>query len=62
MKLILILLLLTYAGGAFMFWKGFRKTLLVHNLTNRLLFTFLWPVWLINRAGRQHLGRALKGS
>ncbi len=55
-------LLIIYAGGAFMFWQGFRKTFLTQTLPNRLLFSFAWPIWLISKAGRQHLGKALKGS
>ncbi|MDX2099516.1 MAG: hypothetical protein SFW36_17190 [Leptolyngbyaceae cyanobacterium bins.59] len=56
------LALIAYVGGTVLFWNGFRKTFLTQTLSNRLLFSVSWPVWLVSKAGRQHLGRALKGS
>lgn len=62
MSLVGLFVLVTYGIGVWLFWKGFRKTFLNQTFSTRLMFAFSWPLWLISRGGRQHLGRALKGS
>lgn len=55
------ILFLIYGGGAWKFWGGFDKTFWTRSISNRLLFSLLWPAWTINKAGRRNLGKALKG-
>jgi hypothetical protein len=56
------LLLVVYAGGAWTFWRGFKRTQYTRNLANRLKFSLLWPVFLVTSSSyRQNFQRALKG-
>jgi hypothetical protein len=58
MKLLVILLLLAYAGGAWKFWTGFRRT---NYSQSRLMLTLLWPAMLLSPSYRQNFVKALKG-
>jgi hypothetical protein len=52
------LALIIYAGGAWKFWTGFKRT---NFHQSRLMLTALWPVLLFSRSYRQNFSRALKG-
>lgn len=59
MPLLGLALLIVYAGGAWKFWSGFRRT---NYQQGRVYLTALWPVFLIaNRSYRQNFNKALKG-
>jgi hypothetical protein len=58
MGLLGFLLLLVYAGGAWKFWTGFRRT---NYSESRLMLTALWPAMLISPSYRQNFVKALKG-
>lgn len=58
MKLLVLLALVIYFGGAWKFWKGFKRT---NFQQSRLMLTALWPVMIFNKSYRQNFTRALKG-
>ncbi len=61
-ELLGFLLILGYAGGAWKFWRGFRRTNFSQSFSNRLSLTLLWPALLItNKSYRQNFRKALKG-
>lgn len=57
--LIGLVALFIYAGGAFKFWTGFRRT----NFDNgKVYLSLLWPVFFItNKSYRENFNRTLKG-
>lgn len=58
--LITLIVAALYVGGAWKFWKGFRRTNFVDN---RLSLSLLWPVLVVaNKSYRQNFSKALKGS
>lgn len=61
-KLILIALIVAYAGGAWKFWQGFNRTNFSRSLANRIILSLLWPaLFAINGSYRQNFRKALKG-
>ncbi|MBZ8181938.1 hypothetical protein [Oscillatoria salina] len=57
-----VLLAVIYGGGAWKFWKGFRRTNFDPSLGNRIVLASLWPILLIaNKSYRQNFQKALKG-
>lgn len=58
-ELLFLAMLLVYTGGAWKFWKGFRRT----NFTERRIFlTLLWPILVTtNKSYRKNFNKALKG-
>jgi hypothetical protein len=55
-------LIVIYAAGAWIFWRGFRHTHYNRGLGNQLKFTLLWPLFMaISGSYRQNFQRALKG-
>ena len=49
-----------YAGGAWKFWTGFRRT---NFTTGKAYLTLMWPVFLIaNKSYRENFQKAIKGS
>ena len=61
-QLISIILLVTYVGGIWKFWKGFRRTNFNRGFVNKLILSSLWPVLLVsNKSYRKNFQKALKG-
>ncbi|MBD1860554.1 MULTISPECIES: hypothetical protein [Trichocoleus] len=56
--LLSLLLLGAYAGGAWKFWSGFRRT---NFSQGRIYLGLLWPVLIVNKSYRQNFTKALKG-
>ncbi len=58
-KVVGVVVLVVYVGGAFKFLRGFRRT----NFTQgRLPLALLWPVLLlVSKSYRKNFNKALKG-
>ncbi len=57
-----VLLIVGYAGGAWKFWTGFRKTNFSNSFTNRLALSLLWPACFVgSKSYRKNFTKALKG-
>ncbi|NJL84610.1 MAG: hypothetical protein HC890_19850 [Chloroflexaceae bacterium] len=62
LQLLVVLLVLGYGAGAWVFWKGFKRTNFSRSFSNRLTLSLLWPVLLVtNKNYRQNFQKALKG-
>lgn len=62
MKLIVLLLVVAYAGGVWKFWQGFHRTNFEPGIGNQLVLSLMWPVlFLGNKSYRQNFTKALKG-
>ena len=61
-QFIVIVLLVTYVGGIWKFWKGFGRTKFTPSLPNKMILSLLWPVLIAaNKSYRQNFRKALKG-
>ncbi|WP_407641943.1 hypothetical protein [Calothrix rhizosoleniae] len=61
-QLVVVALIVVYAGGFWRFWSGFERTNFSRSLVNRLALSFLWPaLFIANRSYRRNFRKALKG-
>ncbi|MEA5573598.1 hypothetical protein [Calothrix sp. UHCC 0171] len=61
-QLIILALIVIYAGGVWKFWNGFERTNFQRTLPNRLLLSLFWPALVIaNKSYRRNFRKALKG-
>ncbi len=57
--LVALVLMTVYGGGAWKFWKGFKRT---NFSQDKVKLTLLWPLFLaLNKSYRENFNRALKG-
>lgn len=61
MKLLGVLAFIGYAWGMWKFWKGYRRTNFSPSLSNRVILSVFWPVFLVNQSYRKNFQKALKG-
>ncbi|UKO98263.1 hypothetical protein [Nostoc sp. UHCC 0870] len=62
MKLLIVALIVVYAGGVWKFWNGFTRTNFSQSLPNRIGLSLLWPVLFVaNKSYRSNFRKALKG-
>ncbi len=60
--LVVVALVIVYAGGLIKFWRGYQRTNFQPGFVNRLFLAVLWPALLVvNKAYRQNFQKALKG-
>ncbi len=61
-KLIVLMLLVVYAGGVWKFVSGYRYTNFGPSLPEKVALALLWPVLLAsNKSYRRNFRKALKG-
>ncbi|MDJ0675370.1 MAG: hypothetical protein QNJ36_08345 [Calothrix sp. MO_167.B42] len=61
-ELVVIALIVVYAGGFWRFWSGFERTNFARSLVNRVALSFLWPaLFIANKSYRRNFRKALKG-
>lgn len=59
---VLGMVILTYIGGGWKFWKGYQRTNFQPSLFQRISLTLLWPALLIvNKSYRKNFQKALRG-
>jgi hypothetical protein len=60
--LLYIGLTVVYLGGAWVFWKGFKRTNFSGGLGTRIGFAILWPVLFVaNSSFRRNFQKTLRG-
>jgi hypothetical protein len=62
LKVLGFVAIVVYGVGIWKFWKGYQHTNFQPGVTNRIMFSLLWPVLLAtNKSYRQNFQKALKG-